>query len=100
MPTNPLPGHPLSAQGSNLIGSRLAAMRNLHAKGITKIQMPSKKEQVAEMAKGNLEELKTIDTDSAEKTGYLARFFPSRIFGSSPSQKTSPNKGFNGSPEK
>ena len=71
----------------------------MHAKGITKIQMPSKKEQVAEMAKGNLEELKTIDTDGAEKTGYLARFFPSRILWTS-SPKTSPNKGFNGSVEK
>ena len=43
--------------------------------------MPSKKEQFAEMAKGNMEELKTIETDNSEKTGYLARFFPSRIFG-------------------
>ena len=51
------------------------------------------------MAKGNIEELKTIETDGSEKTGYLARFFPSRILWTS-SPKTSPNKGFNGSVEK
>ena len=61
MPANPIPGHPISVGGSNLIGSRLSTLKSLHKKGITKLQIPSKKSQMSEMASGNIEELKILE---------------------------------------
>ena len=61
MPTNPLPGHPINMDSSNLIGSRLSTLKNLHNKGITKLQIPPKKVQLSEMAKGNIEEHRIIE---------------------------------------
>ena len=94
MPANPLPGHPLSMDSSNLIGSRLSTLRNLHNRGITKLQIPTKKQQQEEVAKGNFEEQKQLGIDANENEtqtkGYfsnVSRFLPSRIFGSSPSVK-------------
>ena len=62
LPANPLPGHPISMDSSNLIGSRLATLRGLHSKGITKLQIPSKKVQLEAIAKGNIDDQKILDS--------------------------------------
>jgi len=69
---------------TNLIASRLGALRSLHAKGVTKVKIPTKKEQSKlEYLKAEMrgEELKVEPTNGASgsspaKSGYFSRFLP------------------------
>ena len=69
---------------SNLIASRLGAMRAMHAKGVTKVKIPTRKEQSKlDYLKAEMrgEELKVNPQPSAaepspQKGSYFSRFLP------------------------
>ena len=86
--------------GSNLIGSRLSTLKSLHKKGITKLQIPSKKAQLSELASGNVEELKILEAadvvdGETQQKGFFQRYLPSIMLSRSPSMKSTstPRKG-------
>jgi len=90
---------PATGAPTNLIASRLGALRHMHQKGVTKVKIPTRKEQAEmEYLKGEMrgEEQKGesgSDQGTPSKQSYFARFIPKLPrFGSSSKERADQDK--------